>query len=358
MVRGQTITEIARRLKYVKDNSCDYVVHTDAMRMNNDKTFSIKGNGGTITVTPTRHAHSQLATHNEIPWAYYQRCLDEEPELLASQVNTWLSHHGGNERRMLRTVKDLNGNGNLRAYLSNSYARRDAFDLMNHLYPIMTKNNMQFISAELTESRLYIKATHPNMRGQVKVGDVVEGGVIISTSDVGAGALRVEPYALRLLCTNGMVSRAALKQRHLGKRQGEDSIMEILSDEAHEADDKAFFLKARDVLIDALKPESFEKIISQYQDAAQRAIGNANLPHVVELTAKRVGLTNKGMKEDIVKQLLTGNEGAGLTQWGLANSFTALAKNEKVDYDTSVELERAGGEIAALTESEWNRIAA
>ena len=36
-------------------------------------------------------------------------------------------------------------------------------------------------------------------------GDTVQGGVIISNSEVGLGAVSVQPLLYRLVCTNGMV---------------------------------------------------------------------------------------------------------------------------------------------------------
>jgi len=351
-MKGRTISEIAKELHHIKENSVDLIAHPGNLEMTSSSTLVIHGSKKPMTVEPTRHAHGQLGTFLDIPKAYYDRMLTEQPGLLKDNVNTWLKSQAPDNRRMLRTTS-----GKLRAFLSNAYARRDSYDLMNVLYPIIQNNKMQVVSAELTETRLYIKATHPNMKGLVKRGDEVIGGVVISTSDVGAGSLRVEPYSVRLLCTNGMVSETALRQRHVGKRQGEESLMEILSDEAIEADDNAFFLKARDVLINAIKPDSFQRLVDRYTEASERLIKTPNLTHVVELAAKRVGLHHKWMKEDIVKQLLTGNEGAGLTQWGLANSFTALAKGEKVDYDTAVELERAGGAIVNLNDSDWKALA-
>lgn len=352
-MKGRSIKEIAKELHDIKQNARDLIAAPSSITMLKDGTLSVGANRDTMLFKPNNWSHGQLGTFLDIPKPYYDRMREERPELLAKNVNEWMHSRPSDERRMLRTVS-----GKLRAFLSNKYARRDAYDLMNVLYPVLMENKMQVINAELTESRLYIKATHPNMRGAVKVGDEVEGGVIISTSDVGAGAVQVKPYSLRLLCSNGLIGETAIRQRHVGKKQGEESLIHILSDEALEADDKAFFLKARDVLIDAIKPERFQQQIDRYRDASDRKIVNPNLVEVVELAAKNVGVTQKWIKEDLVKQLLSGNEGAGLTQWGLANSFTALAKSDKLDYDTSIELETAGGKIVALNSKSWEQLAA
>jgi len=353
-MKGRPIKEIAKELQFIRENSRDIIAHPGILSMTQDSRLIVhdpKSKKNPL-VEPTSWAHGQIGTYLKIPKDYYDRMKTEQPELLAKNVNTWLESQGPKERRMLRMV----GN-RLRAFVSNSYKILDAYDLMNVVYPILMKSGMQVTQSELTESRLYIKATHPNMKGLVAPGDEVIGGVTISTSDVGAGRALIEPYSLRLRCTNGLISENALAQRHVGKRQGDETPMEILSQEAIEADSKAFFLKVRDVLIDSIKPESFERQVDRFREAAGRPITQANLTHVVELATRKTSITQKWMKEDIVKQLLTGNEGAGLTQWGLANSFTALAKSDKVDYDTSIELERAGGRIVALDGNEWKALA-
>lgn len=351
--RGKDIVEIAQELKRIRETSKDFVVHPGVMEMDHRGDVAVHGNRGALFVKPTNWAHQQVASYLDIPKSYYDRMLGENRSLLAQNVNTWLQQKAPEERRMLRTV-----DGKLRGFLSSRYRRLDSYDLMNAIFPTLQENNMHIISAELTERRLYIKATHPKMRGMVKAGDEVIGGVTISTSDVGAGSLRIEPYTLRLVCTNGLISESAIRKYHVGKDASEEALFHILSDEANEADDRAFFLKVRDVLLDSIRPESFAKQVDRFKVAAGDEIKRVgDLQEVVELASRYTGLTNKGIREDILAQLATGNEGAGLTRWGLANSFTAVAKKTSIDYDTSVELERAGGVIINLAPNDWKKIA-
>lgn len=354
-MKGRTLQQIAQELNFIKENSRDVIAHPGHLEMNNNCNLVLHGLGNAPVISkPTSWAYSQIASFLNIPKDYADRMREETPELYARNVNTWLERQGPKERRMLRMVGDK-----LRAFLSNSYKILDSYDLMNTVYPIIKKNNMEVISCELTERRLYVKATHPNMRGEVMPGDSVTGGVVISTSDVGSGMALIEPYAWRQVCTNGLIAETKLGQRHLGKRQGAtDNIgAELLSQKTVKLEAEAFFSKVKDVLIDALKPETFEQHVNTFRVAAGRPITQQNLPHVIELATKGTSITGKELKTDIVKQLLTGNEGAGLTQWGLANSFTAMAKRDDIDYDTSVELERAGGRIVALDKDSWAALA-
>ena len=58
-----------------------------------------------------------------------------------------------------------------------------------------------------------------------------------------ANVFAIESFVNRLVCMNGMVVAKVLNARHIGKR-----LDESLSDEAIKADDRAFWLAARDIL--------------------------------------------------------------------------------------------------------------
>ena len=58
-----------------------------------------------------------------------------------------------------------------------------------------------------------------------------------------------------------------------------------------------------------------------------------------------------------MEALATGNQGAGLTKWGLANAFTAVAGSDAVDFDQAIELERAGSAVVELAAGQWRHVA-
>ena len=45
---------------------------------------------------------------------------------------------------------------------------------------------MHFESCQLTESRMYIKVVNTRLQAEVSPGDIVQSGIIISNSEVGA----------------------------------------------------------------------------------------------------------------------------------------------------------------------------
>lgn len=208
---------------------------------------------------------------------------------------------------MLRTV-----DGRVRGLLSSRYRILDSYDMLETILPLAEDRGLQVVSSEITERRLFLKLLSPRLTSEVQKGDVVQYGLACSTSDVGAGSVRVEPFIHRLVCLNGMISTTAVRKFHVGKNQSEFDIQELLSDRTKE---------------------------------------------VVELAMKATGVTGEGKKNGILAALASGNEGAGLTQWGLINAFTRAAQSDAVDYEASIEMERAAGQILELPRKDWTRIA-
>lgn len=351
MKQGKSLVEMAQTLQRMKETARDFVVPVSKLEM--DSTGSVQfTNGKTHTLPLTNWAHSQLAGYTDIPKAYYDRIRAENPVLLARNVNHGLSQQKQNDARMIRTI-----DGQVRAVLSSRYRRLDCYDLAEQTLPTLIDKGMQVVSSELTERRFFLKALSPKLTTEVKKGDVVQYGLVISSSDVGAGSVRVEPLIYRLVCANGMISNTAIRKFHVGKNQAEEDVAELFSDSTKDLTDAAFWAQVRDVVLGSMRPEVFEREVDRLRVAANEEIKNFDLPRVVELTMKATGVTGEEKQQSILAALASGNEGAGLTRWGLINSFTRAAHADHVDYESSIELERAAGKILELPRNQWQAIA-
>lgn len=357
MKQGKSLVELAKTLQDIRDNSRDFLVPAKELAMRDDASLVFK-NGQEHEYAPNRLAHGQLAGYTGIPRAYYEKLLDENKSLLANNVNHGFSkkseqaNRGKPETRMVRTYRDQ-----IRAVLSSSYRRLDSFDLCNNVLPLLHEKQMTVDSSELTESRLYIKALMPKLQSEVKVGDPVQYGILITNSDVGAGAVRVEPLIYRLICKNGMVASTAIRKFHAGRNMAGNDVQELFTDETHRLTDAAFWAQVKDIVTASMQPEIFEAEVNKLRQAAEQRITNFDIPEVVELAMGSVGVSGEGVKENIIGYLANGADGAGLTKWGLLNGFTYAAQSPAVNYDQSVELERAGAKILELSNRDWRRIA-
>jgi hypothetical protein len=300
----------------------------------------------------------QLASYAAIPKQYYDRIGAQNPELLSLMVNhSFLQKRretlGKREARMFRTL-----DGTLQALVSPSFLTLDGYELMNILKPILDQWGFVVTDCQITEKRLYVNAVTEQITGEVKAGDVINYGVTISTSDVGAGSISISPYLYRLVCLNGLKTESHFKRRHLAgsKNEGED-FRDLFTSETVYHEKQAILGKAKDTLLVSLRSDTFESEIAKLRETTTKQITNYNLADVVEKASKFYGVTDERVKEAVTNNLGDGNQGAGLTMWGLMNSFTAVAKTELVDVDEADRLERIAGDMPQLTASQWHHIA-
>lgn len=356
MKQGKSLMELAAELQRQADSKKDYVADTRRLQLavrpqdsaNPKNNVALEGVNGGMTLRTT--AHQQMAAVLGIPKPYYDRLLQEAPDLLAKNVNHWLQAQPS--RKLVRTLDNQ-----VRAVLSDSYRPLDNLDLAESVLPRLQQLGARVESAEVTENRFYLKAVTDRVQGQVKVGDTIQAGVVVSNSEVGDGALRVEEMDFRLVCLNGMIRAAAVRKAHLGRgARGGDAIedaREFFRDETRMVADRAFFMQVQDAVGAMFDPARFARRIEVYKEAADRTIkADADPVAVVEVTAKKFGF-NDQERRSVLTHLLQGND---LSAWGLANSITRASQD--VDgYDRASELEKIGGVVVELPKQEWDRIA-
>jgi len=347
MKTGKTLVELATEIERQKTAKRDYIADTRQMHLDGDgKTFVIDGQGA---FQMTDHMLGQLGERTQVPLKYLRRMQEEAPALLAENANHWL--HAKPERRMVRTLDNR-----ARAFMSDRYLRIDNHDVAEATLPVLMKMpDLEIVSSEITESRLYIKAVVKSLTRQVtsskRVGDMVEAGVMISNSEIGMGAIKIAPYAHFLVCLNGAVREGGKRWAHLGRIAGADDDGSIdYANETKQADDKALLLKVRDTLNSALAVGPFEAWIEKLNGATTDRL-EGDVTKAVEVLGTTLSL-NGDEKSSILRHLI---EGADLSRYGVMNAITRYATDAK-DYDRATELEAAGAAIIDLSPSDWKAI--
>ena len=359
MKQGRTLPELAAELERQNSGKRDFVADTRSIDMETPEPqegeegdrsrLHLHGINGGERFPVTPHAHGQIAARLAIPKPYYDRMRQDAPGLFDRNVNHWLRENP--KKQMVRTL-----DGNARAYLSDRYRPIDNHQIMEACLPVLYEvPDLQPVSMEVTENRLYFKAVFPKMEGEAKVGDPVQAGIQISNSEIGAGTMSVSPLLYRLVCLNGMV-RADFGQqrRHVGKHTGNggEGAQIFYQDETRRQDDKALMMKLRDVVRGVATRETFQAMLQGIQDAAGQQI-TGEIQRTVELTAKRYALSDTE-QDSALKALING---ADLTRWGLANAITRISQDSE-SYDRASELERVGGDIIELDRKDWEVMAA
>ena len=340
--QGKTLSELGRELQRQRLNRQDFLADTRSLEMQSDSfgsTLRLSIDDHPLTFSVGDIAHQQIASRLNIPFRYYQKMQAAAPQLLDQNVNTWFAQNP--ERRMVRVL-----DGNVRAFLSDRYRRLDNLELCAAVLPVINEmKGANIESCEVTPSHLYIKVVNRKLKAEVRVGDVVQAGFVVSNSEVGLGSLRVEPLVFRLVCKNGLICKdLAQKKYHVGRQVNlsDDSAYEVYSDETLAQDDKAFFMKVQDIVRAAVDEAKFLLTVDKMREATQIPLEH-NPVKSVELLADKFLLT-ENERGDILRQLFFGGDN---TRYGLVNAVTSASKIAK-SYERATDLERIGGEILAL----------
>ena len=306
-------------------------------------------------------AHGCLSNRLGIPKAYYDRMRQEAPELLSWNVNNWLAE---SKRHLVRTIGERHSTqfsertpATCRAVLSERYKIIDNDLVMERLFPVLQEQTgMEVVSAEITPTKLYLKARFPQLEREIKLNDPVQAGVVISNSEVGFGSTSVALLIYRLKCLNGMViADEAFKVRraHLGGiLETGDDFRIAASDETQRLADEAFVSSLKDVVRLGSDPDVFSEICNKLMDAGEQKI-EGNIEEAVERVTKRFSLSETE-GASVLENLIRDGD---YSKWGVANAVTRTSQNVE-SYDRATELERLGGNIIELTERNWMALAA
>ena len=351
MKSGRTLVNLAQELDRQLVTKRDLVLPASLLRCRTEEGGELKmivdAQQGDGEYGVTDLARRQLADKLKIPFTYFERMRTEQPALLDCNVNTWFAQDG--ERRMIRTL-----DGKVRAVLSDRYRRLDNYDLAENVLPILQRlEGARFESVELTETRMYLKVVTPRVQFEVAPGDVVQAGIVITNSEVGQGTLSVQPLVYRLVCRNGLIaSDHALRKTHVGRTvQGEADVVTVFREDTLAADDKAFFLKVRDVVEAAVSEATFRQVAQKLQKTRDiRLTGDP--VKAVEVLANRYTL-NEGERAGVLRHLIAEGE---LSAYGLVNAVTHFSQDVD-DYDRATEFEALGGRLIELSAGEWRGVA-
>lgn len=343
MQTGLSLVDLARKVEAQRELKRDFVADTSGltMQVQEDKTTVLEvPDQGSFPILPL--AHDQIGARLNIPSKYYDRMKADAPDLLATNVNAWFRKSP--EKRMVRTL-----GGDARAFLSNRYQRIENEEILNAALPVLVDlPNVQIVSAEATERRLYLHFVVPTIQGEVKVGDVVQAGGILQNSEVGQGSVSVSGLIWRLICLNGAKTGDTYRRNHVG-RQIEDND-DLWADDTKAADDKTVLLKVRDMIRAVTDETRFRATLEKLQGLAAPKIGG-DPTKAVEVLSQKIGATETE-KGGILRSLI---EGGDLSAWGLINAVTAQSHTAR-SYDRAVELESAGGQLIDLAPSQWREV--
>jgi hypothetical protein len=280
------------------------------------------------------------------------------PRLLADNVNHWFEAEAA--ARMIRTLDQK-----ARAFLSDRFRALDNYDLMEAALPRLSTLGVEIISCEVTDTRLYLKVVDKRMLRDLPAGwtptnkghsrfDTVAPALVLSNSEVGAGALSCQTSIYFGGCTNlTAIREGSVRKSHVGvKHELGDDVYRMLSESTKRITDAALWAQIGDVVENSFKEAQFEANLEKLRRAQKDYMApEADPARVVEVTAKRFGL-NDSERGSVLRHLIEGHD---LSKYGLHNAITRTAE-DLASYDRASEFERLGGVVLELPKQDWNEI--
>tara|TARA_Y100000310_G_C20554094_1_gene749638 strand:- start:27 stop:1160 length:1134 start_codon:yes stop_codon:yes gene_type:complete len=301
-------------------------------------------NGGLQPLRET--AHKQLAAKMRIPWAYYSRLLKDSPYMLATNVNHWLWHEDNGKRKFLVRHDLADGQPTIRAILSEMYKRIDHIEVISELLPILDDGGYTIKAAWTTDDgELNIRAVSPVLIADVKVGDTVQGGILISNSEVGLRSLNVEPYVYRCVCSNGLVvpvssTEFAFRKIHKGGV--------IRPNNLHAYRNETLFETVVKHITDGAWTNTFDDMVGVMRIAADEPVRPTTVLDTINRVDPAVTLSEPELalfKTHLEKALET--DPFGCSVYMVANCVTRTAQDVEA-FTRSTELEKFGATVMRL----------
>ena len=294
----------------------------------------------------TESAHQQLAAKLEIPQAYYRRMRSEYPNLLASNINGWLSKKEQTKYLLRAFHYSEEGVQNIcRAILSDRYSILDNRDvLVTALQAIKeTGIHVEIVKAELTEKRMYLHIIAPEIHIQAKellegymedkqanVGKGLISGVVISNSETGFGRFEISGRAMMVVCKNGLVDRnATIRKTHLGAKLNEGYV--DWSEETIQKNYALILSQTKDAVKRYLSEEYLGQLTTKLLKYKETRIEHPQ--SVIKVVADEL-LIPEHNRESILRHFYRdGDE----SSFGMMNAFTKEAQKMDADLQHDVE---------------------
>src|SRR5210317_2447662 len=200
-----TLEKVFNRVDALSQNCFDQNINVKDISFENLDSVSIAGQSHSLRTIAQRSISWRLG----IPFQYLRKC---PPEIQSLNLNYWIEHEK-NEFLFFR----FDGR-EVRAIFTPKYKPVDNFEVCERLdsmgygpdTQVQCSLDPQFMSLSILDGK---KAFDIN-------GDKFKPGISISNSEVGLASLSIAAFILRLVCTNGMVSKTEISAsyRHVSTK--------------------------------------------------------------------------------------------------------------------------------------------
>lgn len=220
------VEHLVKRFELEERRKEDIVTPINSIRINKDLKF--ESPNGVFDMSEQGFKQlCQQAYDFSLPYDYLMKMYDKDKEQFAQIMNYHLEH-GSDKERVLRGVRDEDGNLSVRGIVSKNYNKfdnMDALDVFMKSMAIQGIDDYQLKTTNIREDGMFLRFVLPSTG--VNFGSSYEGkedwnyiSIDLINGEVGNTALKIVSSAFRQICTNGMVALDtidSLTQRHSGQ---------------------------------------------------------------------------------------------------------------------------------------------
>ncbi len=286
--------------------------HEDRMIPVDDVSFtdleSVCISGATYNLRPI--AQQSICYRLGIPIHYLRKCPQH---IQQNNLNYWIKHEK-NEKLFFRF--DSN---EVRAIFTPRYIPTDNKEVLDRLFEHGYRPNAR-VQCSLDDEFMLVSV--PDEKETFRInGDKLTPGISVSNSEVGLAALSISTFTLRLVCTNGMISKTEVSASY---RHVSDKLLSSLPGVLNEL--KAGFGQQRE----------------QFQISLESKVEN---PEATIESFNRQFELRKEEKEAVEWALA---QEYGFTMFSVVNTFTKAAQYELLSAECRFRLQKVGGDILQM----------
>jgi len=200
-----TLENVFNRVDVLSQNCFDQNVNVNDLSFDNLDSVSIAGESHPLKTIAQRSITWRLG----IPFQYLRKC---PPEIQSLNLNYWIEHEK-NEQLFFR----FDGR-EVRAIFTPKYKPVDNFEVCERLDSMGYGPDTQ-VQCSLDPGFMLLSILDGKKAFDIN-GDKFKPGISISNSEVGLSSLGIAAFILRLICTNGLVSKTEISAsyRHVSTK--------------------------------------------------------------------------------------------------------------------------------------------
>jgi hypothetical protein len=197
-----TLGEVSDRVDHMSFNCHDKFINVRDISFDSLETIKI----GSDRHNLQQIAQQEIANRLGVPITYLRKC---DPELQAYNLNHWIEKERNHELFFRFDGEDV------RAIFTGRYRPVDNFEVLEKLDSIGFGPETK-VQVSLDHSFLQLNIPDSQKTFSVN-GDKLTPGISISNSEVGISSLSLSAFYLRLICTNGLISKTSVSAsyRHI-----------------------------------------------------------------------------------------------------------------------------------------------